>query len=207
MKKYGFHFDTTYTKLPSIFYTELVPYSPKRPKEVIVNFSLGESLGLELSSLREEECAKIFSGGKLPEGAKPIAQAYAGHQFGHLAMLGDGRAHLLGEHLTPQGKRFDIQLKGSGSTPYSRRGDGKAALGPMLREYIVSEAMHFLGVPTTRSLAVVTTGADIFRETSLQGSVLTRVAQSHIRFGTFEFAAIQQQVPALLDYTLSRHDP
>ena len=131
----------------------------------------------------------VFAGNEVPEGALPLAQAYAGHQFGHFAMLGDGRAMLIGEQITPLGERFDIQLKGSGRTPYSRGGDGRAALGPMLREYIISEAMHALGIPTTRSLAVVTTGESIIRETDLPGAILTRVASSHLRFGTFQYAA------------------
>ncbi|MPU17952.1 hypothetical protein FGL68_23375, partial [Acinetobacter baumannii] len=144
----------------------------------------------------------------IPEGAMPIAQAYAGHQFGHFTMLGDGRAVLIGEHITPLGERVDIQLKGSGRTPYSRGGDGKASLGPMLREYIISEAMNALGIPTTRSLAVVTTGESIMRETQLPGAILTRVAASHIRVGTFQYASkwgTVEELRALADYTLQRH--
>ena len=139
-----------------------------------------------------------------------FSQAYAGHQFGHFTILGDGRAHILGEHISPDGKRYDIQLKGSGQTPYSRRGDGRAVLGPMLREYIISEAMHYLGVPTTRSLAVVSTGENVRRESNLPGAILTRLASSHIRIGTFEFAAATGNIDLLerlLNYTINRHYP
>jgi serine/tyrosine/threonine adenylyltransferase len=152
----------------------------------------------------------LFAGNHLPPGAMPLAQAYAGHQYGHFTALGDGRAILLGEQWTPRGERFDIQLKGAGPTPYSRRGDGRAALGPMLREYIISEAMHALGIPTTRSLAVVTTGEAVFRQELLPGAVLTRVAASHIRVGTFEWAAAHGDMTALkalADYTIQRHYP
>ena len=160
--------------------------------------------------MTNQEKANFFSGNEIPADVTPFSQAYAGHQFGHFTILGDGRAHILGEHLMPNGKMVDIQLKGSGRTPYSRRGDGRAALGPMLREYVISEAMHALGIPTTRSLAVVTTGEDIIRETQLQGAILTRVASSHIRVGTFEFAATKGDpaiVKKLLDYTVNRHFP
>ncbi|MDO4683290.1 MAG: YdiU family protein [Lautropia sp.] len=156
------------------------------------------------------EAAAFFSGNRFPEGAEPIAQAYAGHQFGHFAMLGDGRATLIGEQITPDGQRIDIQLKGNGQTPYSRRGDGKAALGPMLREYLISEAMHALHIPTTRSLAVVTTGETIYRSSLLTGAVLTRTAQSHIRVATFQFAAALRDadtLKALADYAIERHFP
>src|SRR5699024_4440471 len=151
-----------------------------------------------------------FAGNELPEGAESLAQAYAGHQFGHFTMLGDGRAVLLGEHITPSGERFDIQLKGSGRTPYSRGGDGRATLGPMLREYIISEAMHGLGIPTTRGLAVVTTGETVMREEPLPGAILTRVAASYIRVGTFQYAAnwgTKEELRALADYAINRHDP
>ena len=144
---------------------------------------------MDFSSLNNEEQADLFSGQQIPKGSAPFSQAYAGHQFGHFTILGDGRAHILGEHLSPNGNRYDIQFKGSGRTPYSRGGDGKAVLGPMLREYIISEAMHYLGIPSTRSLAVVGTGESVRRETNLPGAILTRVASSHIRIGTFEFAA------------------
>ncbi len=177
---------------------------------VVFNEPLAKSLGLDANKLQSEESAGIFGGNAVPKGAHPLAQAYAGHQFGHFAMLGDGRAILLGEHITPSGERFDIQLKGAGPTPYSRRGDGRAALGPMLREYIISEAMHALGIPTSRSLAVVATGEAVMREDVLIGAVLTRVAASHIRVGTFEYAARLGNPDALrelADYTIERHYP
>lgn len=206
----GWNFDNSYARLPEFFYTRLSPTSVKSPKLVVFNDSLAESLGLDAKSLRTDEGAAVFAGNRIPEGADPIAQAYAGHQFGHFTMLGDGRAILLGEQITPSGERFDIQLKGSGITPYSRRGDGRAALGPMLREYIISEAMHALGIPTTRSLAVATTGEPIYRETELPGAVLTRVAASHLRVGTFQYAAAlgtAENVQALADYAIQRHYP
>lgn len=160
--------------------------------------------------MHESEAAiSVFSGNSVPPGTQPLALAYAGHQFGHFTMLGDGRALLLGEHVTPEGIRLDIQLKGSGPTPYSRRGDGRAALAPMLREYLISEAMNALGVPTTLSLAVVTFDEPVYRQRALPGAILTRVASSHIRVGTFQFAALQgtDSLKALADYTISRHDP
>ena len=172
---------------------------------VILNRPLAESLGLDAEGINDPA---IFAGNALPPGAQPLAQAYAGHQYGNFTMLGDGRAILLGEQVTPGGARYDIQLKGQGPTPFSRRGDGRAALGPMLREYIISEAMHALGIPTTRSLAVVTTGEPVYRETTQPGAVLTRVAASHIRVGTFEYAAARGEkalLQALADYTLQRH--
>ena len=159
-------------------------------------------------ALEGPEGAAIFAGNAVPEGGRPIAQAYAGHQFGHFTALGDGRAILLGEQITPSGDRVDIQLKGAGQTRFSRRGDGRAALGPMLREYIISEAMHALGIPTTRSLAVVKTGEPVYRETVLDGAVLTRVAASHIRVGTMQWAAAHDDrtaMRALADYTRARH--
>ena len=208
MKDIGFNFETTYTNLPQQFYTELKVSPSSQPKAVVINNVLADSIGLNLSILTDEELASLFSGNQLPAGVKTFSQAYAGHQFGHFTMLGDGRAHLLGEQITPQNIRLDLQFKGSGRTPYSRGGDGRAALGPMLREYLISEAMHYLGIPTTRSLAVVKTGDSVVRESVLPGAILTRVASSHIRVGTFEFA-IQQQNPdaiqVLLDYTLARH--
>ena len=161
----------------------------REPRLVAFNRPLATMLGLDPERLDGPEGAAIFAGNILPEGARPIAQAYAGHQYGHFTVLGDGRAILLGEQITPVGDRLDIQLKGPGQTRFSRRGDGRAALGPMLREYIISEAMHALGIPTTRSLAVVTTGDPVYRETVLQGAVLTRVAASHIRVGTMQWAA------------------
>jgi uncharacterized protein YdiU (UPF0061 family) len=206
----GFRFDNSYTDLPSAFYSELPVEPVVAPEMVILNKTLCDSLGLDFSSLSSEEQASLFSGNVLPNEASPFAQAYAGHQFGHFTILGDGRAHMLGEHIQPDGSRVDIQFKGSGRTPYSRRGDGRAILGPMLREYIIAEAMHALGIPTTRSLAVVTTGEEVLREAPLPGAILTRVASSHIRVGTFEFAASQPDeslISALLDYTVDRHFP
>jgi uncharacterized protein YdiU (UPF0061 family) len=175
----------------------------------IFNDALATDLGLDTAALKKYG-ADLFSGNTIPEGAAPIAQAYAGHQFGHFTNLGDGRAILLGEHIAPSGARFDIQLKGSGQTRYSRGGDGRAALGPMLREYIISEAMHALGIPTTRSLAVTTTGEQIVREENLPGAVLTRIAASHIRVGTFEYARALGDptlLEALTRHTLERHYP
>lgn len=206
----GWNFDNSYARLPEPLYTRLNPVPVREPKMVIFNEALAESLGLSGTMLAGDTGVRIFAGNEIPEGADPIAQAYAGHQFGGFTMLGDGRAILLGEQITPDGKRFDIQLKGSGQTPYSRRGDGRAALGPMLREYIISEAMHALGIPTTRSLAVVTTGEPVFRETTLAGAVLTRIAASHIRVGTFQYAAAlgdMELLRTLADYTIRRHYP
>lgn len=206
----GWRFDNSYTRLPDYFYVPQNPVPVRAPQVVMLNHALAESLGLDLRALSAAEAAALFSGNTVPEGARPIAQAYAGHQFGHFTMLGDGRAILLGEHLAPTGERFDIQLKGSGQTPFSRRGDGRAALAPMLREYIISEAMHALRIPTTRSLAVVTTGEQVARETLLPGAILTRVAASHIRIGTFEYAARQggaEAVRLLADYAIQRHYP
>ena len=210
IKDCGFHFQNTYTALPGVLYTRLAPIAVPAPELVILNQDLAASLGLDFSALSDQDQSALFAGNILPEDAEPFAQAYAGHQFGHFTILGDGRAHIWGEHITPDGKRVDVQFKGSGRTPYSRRGDGRAALGPMLREYIISEAMHAFGIPTTRSLAVVTTGEEVFRETPLPGAILTRVAASHIRVGTFEFTAAQgdkQKVESLLDYTINRHAP
>lgn len=167
-------------------------------------------MGLDFAEIEKEAQAAMFSGNAMPVGAEPLAQAYAGHQYGNFTMLGDGRAVVWGEHITPDGRRLDIQFKGSGPTSYSRGGDGRAVLGPMLREYIISEAMYGLGIPTTRSLAVVTTGEAVWREVSLPGAILTRVANSHIRVGTFEYAAAHQDkvlTKTLLDYTIERHYP
>ena len=206
----GFRFDNSYARLPESLYARVSPVAVPSPRMAVFNSRLASDLGLDAAALDSPEGAAILAGNRLPEGAEPIAQAYAGHQFGHFTMLGDGRAILLGEHLTPEGRRVDIQLKGSGQTPFSRRGDGRAALGPMLREYIVSEAMHALGIPTTRSLAVVATGERVYRETILPGAILTRVASSHIRVGTFEFLAargMRQELRALALYTIDRHFP
>lgn len=203
MEQGKWNFNNSYTKLPKIFYTHQSLTTVRAPKLIIFNRSLASSLGVPLQ-------LDVFAGNEIPKGAEPLAQAYAGHQFGYFTMLGDGRAILLGEQITDSGERFDIQLKGSGRTPYSRGGDGRAALGPMLREYIISEAMHELGIPTTRSLAVVTTGETITREEYLPGAVLTRVAASHIRVGTFEYASrfgTSEDVRCLADYTIKRHYP
>jgi serine/tyrosine/threonine adenylyltransferase len=205
----GWKFDNSYARLPAKFFARVNPVPVEAPAMAIFNRELAESLGLNAAALSSD--AAVFAGNSLAKGSEPIAQAYAGHQFGRFTMLGDGRAILLGEHVTPSGRRFDVQLKGSGETPYSRRGDGRAALGPMLREFIISEAMAHLGIPSTRSLAVVTTGEKIYRETLLPGAILTRVASSHIRVGTFEYAAgivrDRELVRALADYTIARHFP
>lgn len=206
----GWHFDNSYSRLPELFYARLNPMPVSSPRIVVFNNALATSLGLNAEALSSDSNAAFLSGNLISEGAEPIAQAYAGHQFGHFTMLGDGRAILLGEQITPRKERFDIQLKGSGQTPFSRSGDGRAALGPMLREYIISEAMHALGIPTTRSLAVVTTGEPVFRGTTLPGAILTRVATSHIRVGTFEYIAAQNDlagIQILADYTIHRHYP
>ncbi len=206
----GWNFDNSYARLPGLLHQAVNPVPVRAPRLVLFNRALAAELGLNPDALSGEEGAAVFAGNSLPPGSQPIAQAYAGHQFGHFAMLGDGRAILLGEHLTPAGQRYDIQLKGSGRTAFSRMGDGRAALGPMLREYIISEAMHGLGIPTTRSLAVVATGEDVLREETLPGAVLTRVASSHIRVGTFQFLAAHGDTDALrelADYTIRRHSP
>lgn len=204
----GWKLDNSYERLPEIFFTHLTPSPVSSPELVIFNDSLASALGFQSEELRSKEGTEIFAGNRVPEGASPLAQAYAGHQFGHFTMLGDGRALLIGEQLAPSGERVDIQLKGSGRTPFSRGGDGRAALGPMLREYLISEAMHALGIPTTRSLAVVTTGDPVYRETELPGAVLTRVAASHLRVGTFQYAArwgSKKDLQMLADYAWERH--
>lgn len=206
----GWNFDNSYARLPKTFFSNISLNPVHSPKLIILNKQLAESLGLNIQALQSEEEVEVFAGSRVPKGGSPLAQAYAGHQFGHFTMLGDGRAVLLGEQITPQDERFDIQLKGSGRTPYSRGGDGRAALGPMLREYIISEAMHALGIPTTRSLAVVTTGEEIIRETYLPGAILTRVAASHLRVGTFQYAAGKgsvEELRTLADYAIKRHYP
>lgn len=208
--KTGWNFDHSYARLPKLLFSALHPTPVQSPKLVILNHALAESLGLSPELLKEKKNLDILSGNAIVEDSFPLAQAYAGHQFGHFTMLGDGRALLLGEQITPKGKRFDIQLKGAGKTPYSRGGDGRAALGPMLREYIISEAMHALGIPTTRSLAVALTGESIYRETAQPGAILTRIAASHIRVGTFQYAGnwgSTKDLQALADYTLERHFP
>lgn len=206
----GWNFDNSYARLPQLFLSSINPTPVRSPQLVILNEKLATSLGLSIKALQSEEGVAVFAGNGIPEGASPLAQAYAGHQFGNFTMLGDGRAVLLGEQMTPQGERVDIQLKGSGLTPYSRGGDGRATLGPMLREYIISEAMHGLGIPTTRSLAVVTTGESVIRENDLPGAILTRVAASHLRVGTFEYVlqwGNVEDIRVLAEYTIERHYP
>ena len=205
-----FRFDNSWVGALPGTYLSVQPDPAPAPYLLAFNSRLAEGLGLDPATLRAE-AAEVLSGRRLPAGAEPIAQAYAGHQFGGFSpQLGDGRALLLGEVVDPAGARWDIQLKGSGRTPFSRGGDGKAAVGPMLREYVMGEAMAALGIPTTRALAVVATGAPVLREVELPGAVLTRVAASHIRVGTFQFFAArgdQAQVRALADYTIARHFP
>jgi uncharacterized protein YdiU (UPF0061 family) len=206
----GWHFDNTYSKLPKSFLENIKPVPVKDPKLIILNKNLAEQLNLDFSKFSDTDLAQMFSGNSLPEGSETIAQAYAGHQFGHFTMLGDGRAVMLGEHLDKENKRFDIQFKGSGRTSFSRSGDGRAVLGPMLREYIISEAMHALNIPTTRSLVVVSTGEEVVREQMLPGAILTRVASSHIRVGTFQYIAATQNaddLKTLFNYTIDRHYP
>ena len=204
------HFDNTYLKLPPFFYSLQKPSMVNSPQIVLFNTSLAKSLGLEFLESQIEQTTLELSGNLTPEGSQPIAQAYAGHQYGHFTMLGDGRAILLGEQITPAGERFDVQLKGSGRTAYSRRGDGKATLRAMLREYIMSEAMFHLNIPTSRSLAVVATKDEVYREETHHGAILTRIMKSHIRIGTFEYAAHYgslQNVKELTKYVIQRHYP
>ena len=206
----GWCFDNTYYRLSDIFKEDIKPIPVKKPELVLLNKTLAENLNLNFSNLDNQELSELFSGNSLPKGSNSIAQAYAGHQFGHFTMLGDGRAVLIGEHLSKDNKRYDIQFKGSGKTAFSRNGDGRAALGPMLREYVISESMNGLGIPTTRSLAVVKTGEDVIRETSLPGAILTRIASSHIRVGTFQYIAARQkkdEIEVLLNYVIDRHYP
>ena len=203
-------FDNTYARLPDRFFVRQNPAAVAEPGLIAVNAPLAQALGLDPDLLRPDWVA-IFAGNALPEGATPIAQAYAGHQFGGwVPQLGDGRALLLGEIVAPDGRRFDLQLKGSGPTAFSRRGDGRAWIGPVIREYIVSEAMAALGVPTTRALAAVTTGEVVWRETARPGAVLARVAASHIRVGTFQYFAARDDTEALrilTDHVIARHYP
>ncbi|MDC0641588.1 YdiU family protein [Candidatus Pelagibacter sp.] len=206
----GWHFDNTYSKLSNTFKEDIKPTPVHDPKLVILNEQLAADLNLDFSKIKDKDLSSIFSGNSLPDGSNTIAQAYAGHQFGHFTMLGDGRAVLLGEHISNKNTRFDIQFKGSGRTSFSRGGDGRAALGPMLREYIISEAINALNIPTTRSLAVVKTGEKVIRENLLEGAILTRVASSHIRVGTFQYIAARQNIEdlkTLVDYTIERHYP
>ncbi len=202
-----FPFDNTYARLPDRFFTRQAPVPVSAPELIAVNEALAERLGISLG----DDAAQIFAGNLVPDGAEPLAQVYAGHQFGGWSQqLGDGRAVLLGEVVAPDGARFDLQLKGAGQTPYSRMGDGRAWLGPVLREYLVSEAMAAMGIPTTRALAAVTTGDVVQREAPLPGAILLRVASSHIRVGTFQFFAARADIKALTaltDYTIARHYP
>src|SRR5580692_9850287 len=204
-------FDNTYARLPERFYARVSPTPVATPRLVKLNLELARSLGLDPHALASEQGVQILAGNRVAEGSEPLALAYAGHQFGHFVpQLGDGRAILLGEVIDADGVRRDIQLKGSGPTPFSRRGDGRAALGPVLREYIVSEAMAALGIPTTRSLAAVITGESVVRERLLPGAVLTRVAASHIRVGTFQYFAARgdtEGVRRLADHVIGRHYP
>ena len=206
----GWHFDNTYSKLSNTFKEEVKPTPVHNPELVVLNDQLAKDLNLDFSKIEKKNLSQIFSGNTLPKGSATIAQAYAGHKFGHFTMLGDGRAVLLGEHLVNNTTRFDIQFKGSGRTSFSRSGDGRAVLGPMLREYIISEVIHALKIPTTRSLAVVQTGEKIVREDLLPGAILTRVASSHIRVGTFQYIAAKQNIDdlnTLVEYTINRHYP
>ncbi len=204
-------FDNSYARLPDTFFARTGPTPVAQPRLLALNTALAVRLGLDADWLQGPEGVAMLAGNAVPEGAEPIAQAYAGHQFGgFVPRLGDGRAVLLGEILTPDGARFDIQLKGSGPTPFSRRGDGRAWMGPVLREYVVSEFMHAMGVPTTRALAAVATGETVWREHGLPGAVLTRVAASHIRIGTFQYFAVRGQedaLAALTDHVIARHYP
>ncbi|AUH34775.1 protein adenylyltransferase SelO [Paracoccus tegillarcae] len=205
------HFDNSYARLPDGFFTRTPPTPVDDAGLLALNEGLAKRLGLDADWLRGPDGLAMLAGNALPDGAEPIAMAYAGHQFGgFVPQLGDGRAVLLGEVVTPDGARFDLQLKGSGLTPFSRRGDGRAWLGPVLREYLVSEFMAAMGVPTTRSLAAVTTGETVLRESALPGAVLTRVASSHIRVGTFEYFAVRgdtEALKSLSDYVIARHYP
>jgi uncharacterized protein YdiU (UPF0061 family) len=206
----NWNFDNTYSRLPDPFREKINPVKVKNPELVMLNKSLAEDLNLDFSGLDQAKLSALFSGNELPNNSRSIAQAYAGHQFGHFTMLGDGRAVLIGEHISKSNHRYDIQFKGSGKTAFSRNGDGRAALGPMLREYIISESMHFLNIPTTRSLAVAKTGEKVIRETQLEGAILTRVASSHIRVGTFQYIAARNkkgELEMLFEYVIKRHYP
>jgi uncharacterized protein YdiU (UPF0061 family) len=206
-----FGFENTYAGLPVRFYARLNPTPVAAPRLIRLNVELARNLGLDPDALASARGVEILAGNRVAEGAEPLALAYAGHQFGSFVpQLGDGRAILLGEVMARHGVRYDIQLKGSGPTPFSRGGDGRAALGPVLREYIVSEAMAALGVPTTRALAAVTTGERVLRETALPGAVLTRVAASHLRVGTFQYFSARgdtEGIRRLADYAIARHYP
>ncbi|GAC1415846.1 MAG: YdiU family protein [Acidobacteriaceae bacterium] len=207
----GFRFENTYVRLPERFYARLNPVRVAAPRLIKLNTGLAGDLGVDAELLASPEGVEILGGNRVAEGSEPLAIAYAGHQFGHfVAQLGDGRANLLGEVVGRDGMRYDVQLKGSGPTPFSRRGDGRAALGPVLREYLLSEAMAALGVPTTRALAAVTTGEQVLRETVLPGAVFCRVAASHLRVGTFQYFAARgdtEGIRTLADYAIVRHYP
>ena len=208
--KINWNFDNSYSRLSDVFKENIDPVSVKNPELVLLNEDLAETLELNFSKISRNELSSLFTGNSLPNGSNSIAQAYAGHQFGHFTMLGDGRAVLIGEHITSKNTRYDIQFKGSGKTSFSRSGDGRAALGPMLREYIISEAIHHLNIPSTRSLAVAKTGEKIIRGKPLKGAVLTRVALSHIRVGTFQYIAARENIEdlkILLNYVINRHYP
>jgi len=206
-----FGFENTYVRLPERFYARVNPTPVAAPRLVRINVELARHLGLDPDALATPQGVEILAGNRVADGSEPLAQAYAGHQFGHFVpQLGDGRANLLGEVMGRDGVRYDIQLKGSGPTPFSRRGDGRAALGPVLREYLVSEAMAALGVPATRALAAVTTGQQVVRETVLPGAVFTRVAASHLRVGTFQYFAARgdtEGTRTLADFAIARHYP
>lgn len=206
-----FNFENSYVKLPERFYSRIAPTSVSSPRIVKLNAELASLLGLQIDQLASTEGIEILAGNRVAVGSEPLAMAYAGHQFGHFVpRLGDGRANLLGEVIGRDGVRYDIQLKGAGRTPFSRGGDGRAALGPVMREYLVSEAMAALGVPTTRALAAVTTGDTVYRETASPGAILTRVATSHLRVGTFQYFAAQADIDglrSLADYAIARHYP
>jgi len=206
----NWNFDNSYSRLSNAFKEHIDPIAVKNPELILMNQDLAKELNLDFTKINKNELSALFTGNILPEGSNSIAQAYAGHQFGHFTMLGDGRAVLIGEHLTNENKRYDVQFKGSGKTAFSRNGDGRAALGPMLREYIISEAMHNMNIPSTRSLAVAKTGEKIMRDNPLQGAILTRVASSHIRVGTFQYVAARNKKDELeifLDYVIKRHYP
>src|SRR4051794_10592015 len=204
-------FDNSYARMPDVFYARVEPTPVQAPRLIALNRALATQLGVDADALASPEGVEVLAGKRIPEGAEPLAMAYAGHQFGNFVpQLGDGRAILLGEVVDRHGVRRDIQLKGSGPTPFSRRGDGRAALGPVLREYLVSEAMAALGIPTTRALAAATTGEMVMREDILPGAVLTRVASSHIRVGTFQYFAARRDVASLRqlgDHVIARHYP
>ncbi|ADI00382.1 protein adenylyltransferase SelO [Salisediminibacterium selenitireducens] len=207
---FGWHLEQSYIKeLPELFYRITDAQQVQNPELLLFNDTLAKEIGLDPDQL-DASITAIFAGNAFPKGALPFSQAYAGHQFGNFTMLGDGRAVMIGEQITPAGKRVDLQLKGSGITEFSRGGDGRAALGPMLREYLISEALHALGIPANRALAIVTTGSPVYRQTIQPGAVLTRVADSHLRVGTFQYAAqfgSDDDVRSLADYAIRRHDP